>query len=139
VSGLPYGVTASFKPTSITASQTSVLTLSAPANQPVVTANILISAAATVAGVPQSQAASLSLAISAPTTTLLGCTAVSDSLETPLAGVTVSTLGLDGNGGSNGCINHSTTSDSAGNFVLANLPMQCTGQQLIGFNGSTGL
>lgn len=137
VTGLPSGVTASFKPPSMTAGQTSVLTLSAPASQSVGTANLSITAAATVAGIPVTQAVSTSLAISAPTTTLLGRTVVSDPQETPLAGVTVTTLGLDGNGNTTGCTGHSTVADSAGNFVLSNLPTLCTGPQLFGFDGTT--
>ena len=137
VAGLPSGVTASFKPTSITAGQTAILTLTAPAAQQVTSTNISISAAATVTGIPQTQSAPATLAVVAPTTTLLGRTVVSDPLETPLAGVTITTLGQDGNGGTNSCPRLSTVSDSAGNFQLTNLPMQCTGLQLIGFDGTT--
>jgi RHS repeat-associated protein len=137
VAGLPTGITASFKPSSITAGQTSVLTLTAPGNQPVANINITVTAAATVGGMAQTQSVAVSLAITAPTTTLLGRTVVSNPLETPLAGVTVTTLGLDGNGNSTGCTGHSAVSDSAGNFLLMNLPLQCTGPQLIEFNGTT--
>lgn len=137
VAGLPAGITASFKPASITAGQNSVLTLTAPANQPVISTSISISAAATVAGIPETQSASASLAVVAPTTSLIGRTVVSDPLETPLAGVTVTTLGVDGNGDTTGCIGHSTVGDAAGNFLLTNLPMSCTGPQLIEFDGTT--
>ena len=137
VTGLPSGVTASFKPSSITAGQTAVLTLTAPATQPLAATSISVSAAATVLGIPQTQSASAALAVVAPTTTLLGRTVVSDPLETPLAGVTIKTLGLDGNGNSTGCTGNSTVSDSAGNFQLTNLPTQCTGPQLIAFDGTT--
>jgi hypothetical protein len=137
INGLPSGITASFKPSSITVGQTSILTLTAPLNQPVTSSTISISAAATVSGILQTQSAAASVALVAPTTTLLGRTVVSDSLETPLAGVTVTTLGFDGNGNNTGCTGHSAVADSAGNFLLTNLPMQCTGPQLIGFDGTT--
>jgi YD repeat-containing protein len=61
---------------------------------------------------------------------------VANSQETPLAGVTVSMLGKDGNGNSTGCTG-STVSDGAGNFALVNLPAMCVGPQLIGYNGTT--
>ncbi len=137
VTGLPAGVTASFKPAYITASQKSVLTLSAPAGQPIGSIPLSITASSTVDGLAATQSASASLSVVPPTTTLLGRTVVSDSLETPLAGVTVSTLGKDGNGNTTGCTGHTTVSDGAGNFTLTNLPMQCTGPQLIGFDGTT--
>ena len=57
VTGLPSGVTAAFKPPNITAGQTSVLTLTAPANQPIATSNLSVSAAATVDGLPVTQTA----------------------------------------------------------------------------------
>ncbi len=137
VSGMPSGITAAFKPTSITAGQTSVLTLTAPANQPIATANLSISAAATIDGLPVTQSGTAMLSVIAPTTTLLGRTVVSDPLETPLAGVSITTMGLDGNGNTTGCTGFNTVSDAAGNFSITNLPMSCTGPQLIGFNGST--
>ena len=74
----------------------------------------------------------------APTTTLLGRTVTTDALETPIAGVTVTTLGGDGNGNTTSCTGYSTVSDSAGNFMLSNLTLDCTGTQLIGYDGSIG-
>ena len=50
VSGLPSGVTASFKPQQIAAGQTAVLTVSAPSNQPLATKILTVSASATVNG-----------------------------------------------------------------------------------------
>jgi RHS repeat-associated protein len=137
VSGVPSGVTSSFTPTSITAGQFSVLTLTAPANQPVTTTNLSVTAAATIDGLPVTQTSTASLAVVAPTTSLLGRTVISDSLQTPIRGVTVTTLGRDGNGNTTGCTGFSTVSDGAGNFALTNLPMACTGPQLFNFNGST--
>jgi RHS repeat-associated protein len=137
VSGLPSGITADFAPASITAGQTSVLTLTAPASQPIANASLGISAAATVDGMPVTQGASVSLSTVVPTTSLIGRTVVSDSPETPLAGVTITTLDKDGNGNITGCTGQTTVSDAAGNFALTNLPMACTGPQLIGFDGTT--
>jgi len=137
VAGVPSGVTAAFKPPSVTVGQTSILTLTAPANQPMATSPLTITANATVGGLLVTQTSNVSLSVTAPTTSLLGRTVVSDSLETPLAGVTIKTLGLDGNGNTTGCTGHSTTSDAGGNFALTNLPMQCTGPQLISFDGTT--
>ncbi len=137
VTGLPSGITAAFKPPNVTAGQTSVLTLTAAANQPIATSNLSISAAATVDGLAVTQTASASISVVAPTTTLLGRTVVSDATETPIAGVTITTLGKDGNGSTTGCTGHTAVSDAAGNFMLTNLPLACTGPQLIGFNGTT--
>jgi RHS repeat-associated protein len=137
LSGVPSGVTATFSPPNITAGQTSILKLTAPAGQPTSTNNLSISATTTVDGLPVVQGASTSLSVVAPTTTLLGRTVVTDATETPLAGVTVKTLALDGNGNTTGCAGHSTVSDAAGNFSLTGLPLSCTGPQLIGFDGTT--
>ena len=136
VSGVPSGVTTTFNPPSITAGQTSVLTLTASANQPIGALNLIIVAAATVHGMPVSQSAAAQLSIQAPTTSFIGRTVVSDAFETPLGGVTISMLGKDGNGNTTGCAG-STISDGAGNFALANLPAMCAGPQLVGFSGTT--
>lgn len=137
VTGVPSGIIASFNPASITAGQTSVFTLTASSNQAVTTATLNVAASATVSGLPVTQSAPVLVSVVAPTTTLLGRTVVSDSLETPLAGVTIKTLGLDGNGNNTGCTGHAVTSDAAGNFLLTNLPMQCIGPQLISFDGTS--
>ena len=134
--GLPSGVTASFKPASITAGQTSILTLAAPANQPVATSTVMVSAAATVNGIPVSQSATAGLAVMAPTTSFLGRTVVDNQAQTPLVGVVVSMVGQNGGGVATGCTG-STVSDAAGNFALTNLAANCLGPQLIGFNGNT--
>ena len=136
VAGVPSGVTAAFQPQSITAGQTSILTLTAPGNQAIATAPLTISASAIVSGLPVTQTANVSLSVTAPTTSFLGRTVVSDSLQTPLAGVTITMLGKDGNGNVTGCTG-GTVSDPAGNFLLTNLPPMCVGPQLVGFNGTT--
>ncbi|HUB81307.1 MAG TPA: RHS repeat-associated core domain-containing protein [Bryobacteraceae bacterium] len=136
VTGLPTGVTASFAPPSVAAGQASVLTLTAPVNQPVAPASLSITASATVEGIPMSESAPVSLAIVTPTTSFIGRTVVANAQETPLAGVTVSMLGRDGNGNTTGC-SGSAVSDAAGNFALMNLPPACVGPQLVGFNGVT--
>jgi RHS repeat-associated protein len=137
VSGAPAGVTASLSPSSITAGQTAVLTLRAPVGQPIASSNLSITASATVEGIPLTQPATVSVAVVAPTTSFIGRAVVSNSVETPLAGVTVSTMGLDGSGNTTGCLGHVTVSDAGGNFALTNLPSSCIGPQLISFNGTT--
>jgi RHS repeat-associated protein len=137
VAGVPAGVTATFAPSSVAAGQTGVLTLTAPPNQAISTANLSITAAATVQNLPVTQSSPVSLAVVAPTTSLIGRTVVSNPQETPLAGVTISSLGQDGNGNATGCTGHTTTADAAGNFALTNLPQACTGPQLFNFNGLT--
>jgi YD repeat-containing protein len=41
------------------------------------------------------------------------------------------------NGDTTDCAGYAAVSDGAGNFALTNLPLACTGPQLIGFNGTT--
>ncbi len=138
LTGVPAGIKVDFSPTAITAGQTSVLTLTAPAGQPVVgAANLSVTASATVDGIAVSQSTPLSLSVEAPSTSFIGRTVVSDALETPLANIRVWTLGLDGGGNTTGCLGHTVMSDSAGNFALTNLPASCVGPQLIGFDGDT--
>ena len=137
VSGVPAGIGASFAPASISAGQTAILTLTAPANQAAGAANLSIGASATVQGLPVSQSGTAALAVVAPTTALLGRTVVSDPQQTPLAGVTISSLGQDGNGNTTLCTGFRTISDAAGNFALTNLPQACTGPQLFNFDGTT--
>lgn len=137
VTGAPSGVSASITPASVTAGQTAVVHLTALSGQPTGTSNLTVTAAATVEGIAVTQTAPVSLSVVAPSTSFTGRTVVSDSVETPLAGVTVTTLGLDGGGKSTGCTGHSVISDAAGNFALTNLPAACVGPQLIGFNGNT--
>ncbi len=136
VSGLPAGITASFAPTQITAGQTSVLTVTAPASQALGSSTLSISASATVNGLPISQSVSATLQVQAVSTSFLGRTVVDDYLRTPIAGVTVKFLGVDGSGNTTGCSGQ-TVSDAAGNFSFTSLPSSCTGPQLIGYDGST--
>jgi RHS repeat-associated protein len=136
VTGVPSGVTAAFNPSGITAGQTSVLTLTAPGSQPIATSALSINAAASVSGIPMTQTSGVSLSVVAPTTSFLGRTVVSDAQETPLAGVIVTMLGVDGSGNATDCAG-STTSDSAGNFALTNLTAGCVGPQLVGFGGNS--
>jgi RHS repeat-associated protein len=136
LSGLPTGITAAFKPSRITAGQTSVLTLTAPASQALGSADLTVRADATVDGFPVSDAAIARLNVIAPTTSFIGRTVVDDALQTPLAGVTVTMLGKNGSGGTTGCTG-TTVSDGAGNFALRSLPASCTGPQLVGYDGLT--
>jgi hypothetical protein len=136
VAGLPAGVTASFKPQQITAGQTSILTITAPVSQPIGTATLTVLATATVAGIPVAQTATPALNIIPVATSFLGRTVVSDTMETPVGGVTITMLGKDGNGNTTGCTG-AAVSDAAGNFLLTNLSAMCVGPQLVGFDGTT--
>jgi YD repeat-containing protein len=136
VAGLPSGITAAFAPQQITGGETSVLTLTAPVGQATGTASLTITASTTVDGLAVTQSATVTLNVQTVTTALLGRTVVSDSPETPLAGVTITMLGLDGNGNTTGCTG-ATISDGAGNFALTNLSAVCIGPQLVGYNGTT--
>jgi RHS repeat-associated protein len=136
VSGLPKSITSTFAPTQITAGQTSVLTVTAPAGQALGISTLSIFASATLAGQAVSQSANATLQVQAITTSFLGRTVVDDSRRTPIAGVTVKFLGVDASGNSTGCSGQ-TFSNAAGNFSFTGLPSSCTGPQLIGYDGST--
>lgn len=136
VSGLPTGVTASFNPQQITAGQSSVLTITAPATQTIGASELTISAAATVDGIAINQSATVTLNVTAVTTSFMGRTVVADAEQTPLTGVTITMLGRDGDGNTTQC-SGSTVSDAAGNFMLTSLPEGCAGLQLIRYDGST--
>lgn len=138
VAGLPSGVTASFKPSRITAGQTSVLTLKAPASQPTGSAPLTVSASSNVDGIALNKSANVTLNIRPITTSFMGRTVVADTLQTPLAGVRITLLGRDGNGNPTGCSGQ-TFSDAAGNFAFTNLPSSCTGSQLIRYDGTTAV
>ena len=66
----------------------------------------------------------------------MGRTVVADTLQTPLAGVTITMLGQDGSGNATGCTGQ-TISDAAGNFAVTNLPATCDGGQLVRYDGTT--
>jgi RHS repeat-associated protein len=136
VTGMPSGVTAAFKPQQITAGQTSVLTVSTPSGQALSSSTLTLTASALVSGTSVVQSIPLTLNVQPVTTSFLGRTVVSDSLETPLASVKVTMLGKDGNGNTTGCTG-STLSDGGGNFSLTNLSPMCVGPQLISFDGTT--
>src|SRR5436190_1981313 len=136
VSGVPSGVSAGFKPTAITAGQTSVLTLSAPAGQAIGTSTISVTAAATIDGQDVSKSATAALQVTGITTSFVGRTVVDDAQQTPIAGVSIHFMGKDDKGNSTGCSGQ-TTSDEGGNFALTNLPTACIGPQLITYDGLT--
>jgi RHS repeat-associated protein len=136
VSGLPSGMTASFSPVRITAGQFSILTVAAPAGQPLGSANLTISAAATVEGIPTTQSASMNLNVQAPTTSLIGRIVESDNIETPIPGIIATFLGVDDAGHKTGCSGQ-TQSDAAGNFAFTNLSSACLGRQLVGYDGNS--
>ncbi len=136
VSGLPAGVTADFTPPQISAEQTAILTIIALAAEPTSSANLLVSASATVDGILLQETGNAALNIQPVTTSFIGRTVVADPLQTSLAGVTIKMLGQDGNGGSTGCSGEAI-SDAAGNFTISNLPVDCIGNQLVRFDGAT--
>jgi RHS repeat-associated protein len=136
VSGLPSGVTASFKPQQITAGQGSVLTISVPVGQALGATPLTLSAKATVDGLELTSSTTATLNVKPVTTSFLGRTVVADTIETPLAGVTVTFVGKNSNGNPTNCSSQ-TMSDAAGNFSFTDLPAGCVGEQLIRYDGLT--
>lgn len=136
VSGLPVGATASFSPAQITAGQTSILTVTAPATQPTGNSTLTISAAATVNGISSTQSASVTLSVQPVTTSFFGRVVEADTNETPLPGIVITFLGVDDAAHPTGCSGR-TVADAAGNFIFANLPDVCAGRQLVQYNGLT--
>ena len=137
ITGLPPGVTAKLTPPQITAGQTAILQIDAPPNQPIGTLHFNVAAAATVLGVPAMQAATVALSVQPVTTSFLGRTVEDDTMETPLAGVTITFLGMGVNGQPTDCAGYQTVSDAAGNFAFTNLPDNCAGVQLVRYDGTT--
>ncbi len=133
---MPAGLTSSFNPPQIAVGQQSVLTITAPSNQTTNTANLAITASATVNNIAVPAGTTATLNVTPVTTSFLGRTVVDNSSHTSLAGVTVTMVGQNGAGTATGCTG-TTTSDGSGNFALTNLPAACLGPQLIGFNGNT--
>ncbi len=136
VTGLPAGVTSVFQPPHITAGQTVLLTLTAPPTQTPSTTPFEVTATAQVEGLAVVKTGTGTLTVHPLTTSFLGRTVVANTLQTPLAGVTVTMLGQDGSGQATGCVGQ-TVSDLAGNFALTNLPAECVGGQLIRYKGGT--
>ncbi len=136
MSGLPAGLSGSFNHPLLAAGQTALLTLTAPATQPLGTGTFTVTASATVQGFPEVQAVNASVTVQRLTMSFLGRTVVDDPTETPLAGVTITFLGVDFQGHPTGCSGQAV-SDAAGNFMIANLPSPCVGTQLIRYDGST--
>ena len=102
--GLPAGVTHVFSPPQITDGQTSILTLSAPEEQPTGGTVFTVSASANIDGFDITDVTELTVNVVPVTTTFMGRTVVSDA---------------------------------AGNFALNNLPFECTGGQLVRYDGMT--
>jgi RHS repeat-associated protein len=136
VADLPTGLNASFSPSQITSGQTAILTVSAPSGQPIASSPVTIAASATADGITLTQSATVTVNVQAATTSLIGRTVVSATLQTPIAGVTVKLLGKNGNGGTTAC-SGTTVSDAAGNFALTGLGPECVGPQLVGYDGLT--
>jgi RHS repeat-associated protein len=136
IGGLPSGITATFDPQTITGGEASTLRLSAPLGQAAGQTTLTITASATVDSIPLSRTGTAQINSRSATTSLIGRTVVDDRLETPLAGVTVKMLGKNGEGGTTTCAG-TTVSDDAGNFELTGLGPECTGPQLVGYDGLT--
>lgn len=133
---LPSGMTASFKPDKIRAGDWALLTLEAAADLASTQVELVIRASAEVDAESHSELGKLVVDVPNPTTAFVGRTVLDDPRETPLAGVTVSLLGKNGNAGSTNC-QGKTTSDAAGNFAFTNLPAGCTATQLVRYDGLT--
>jgi RHS repeat-associated protein len=136
VTGVPAGVSAVFSPQQITVGQTSVLTVTASATQPTGSSPLIISALATVNGIPTKQTAGVTLNIKAIATSFIGRTTIDDGPQTPLANVKITFLGVNPVGAPTACTGQSTTSDEAGNFSFVGLPDACAGEQLVAYDGS---
>lgn len=136
VFGLPEGVAAFFQPEGITAEQTSLLTIIASEDQSPGTASLTVTATANVDGMELVESVDLTLNVQPVTTSFLGRTVVDDAIQTAIAGVTITLLGQDGDGNVTGCSGQ-TVSDAAGNFSFTGLPIECTGPQLIRYDGTT--
>ena len=138
LTGLPAGITHEFDPPQIAEGQTSILTLTAPSDQPLAMHDFTVTASATVDGFDIEQTGTADVVVKPITTTFMGRTVVADTLQTPLTGVTVTMLGKDDTGAQTGCVGQ-TVSDLAGNFSLSNLPNECLGNQLIRYDGTTAI
>lgn len=134
IEGLPAGVTADFKPAKVRAGDWALLTLRADSAQAAADLALTVRASAEIDNATHSELGSLTVNVQPVTTAFVGRTVLDDPRETPLAGVTVTLLGKDGNAGSTACAG-TTVSDAAGNFTFANLPVGCTSTQLIRYDG----
>ena len=136
LTGLPANAQATLKPQMLGVGQTGVLTVDLDATTTPGDYPVTVTAQAEVNGVQRISSVNLTAQVMPITTSFVGRTVVDDPLQTPLAGVTVQFLGVDGSGNSTGC--HAlTVSDAAGNFILTKLPDACAGKQLIRYNGLT--
>jgi len=136
LTGLPANAQSTLKPQMLGVGQTGVLTINLDATTTPGDYPVTVTAQAEVNGVQRTSSVNLTAQVMPITTSFVGRTVVDDNLQTPLAGVTVQFLGVDGSGNSTGC--HAlTVSDAAGNFILTKLPDACAGKQLIRYNGLT--
>jgi len=130
LSGLPQGMSASFKPQKISVGQSAILTLHAPEDQNTGQTDFTVTAIAEVEGIALQQSEQVMLDVQAITTSFKGRVVLDDTHETPLQGVIVSFEGINENGEPTGCT-ESTTADAAGNFTFYNLPDHCLGHQVV--------
>ena len=136
VAGLPANAQTTLKPQMLGVGQTGVLTVNLDATTTPGDYPVTVTAQANVNGLQRTASVNLTAQVMPVTTSFVGRTVVDDPLQTPLAGVTVEFLGLDGAGGTTNC-HAMTVSDAAGNFTLTKLPDGCVGKQLIRYDGLT--
>lgn len=136
IEGLPAGVTAAFTPKKIRAGDWALLTLHAAADQAASQIQLTVRASAEIDNASHSELGALAVTVPPTTTAFVGRAVLDDPRETPLIGVTVTLLGKNGNAGSTNC-QGTTKSDAAGNFAFTNLPVGCTSNQLVRYDGLT--
>ncbi len=136
VAGLPANAQTTLKPQMLGVGQTGVLTVNLDATTTPGDYPVTVTAQANVNGLQRTSSVSVTAQVMPITTSFVGRTVVDDPLQTPLAGVTVEFMGLDGSGGTTNC-HAMTVSDAAGNFTLTKLPDACVGRQLIRYDGLT--
>ncbi|MBI3784617.1 MAG: hypothetical protein HY270_14580 [Deltaproteobacteria bacterium] len=134
---LPADLTATITPAQVTAGQTAIVKITAAAGQATGNVHFTVSASASVLGTMTTRSAVAMLSVQPVTTSFLGRTVEGDTMETPLAGVTIRFLGMAPNGHATDCVGYQTVSDAAGNFAFTNLPDECAGPQLIRYDGTT--
>ncbi len=137
VDGLPPGVTAEFTLPRISVGQPSILILDAAPDLPTGVIPFTVTGTSVFEGQTIVRSVGLEADVRPITTTFLGRTVASDPAQTPLAGVIVDFLGLDDAGKPTGCDVPPVVTDFAGNYVFQDLPLACTGVQLVSFNGDT--
>ena len=137
VSSLPAGITFTLNPPQIAAGQTANLTLSAPVGQATGWSPFSVTGTASVEGQTLSRTLPLSVDVRPISTSFIGRVAAAEAFQRPLSGVTVRFLGKNEQGAPNSCSLPPLHTDAGGNFAFLDVPAECTGPQLVGFDGRT--